>query len=69
MEGLPSLDAVWLLGLIVLRVQHEHEYTHQHGDLNREHRVIHQAVLTACPPLPGSSIREILVFLVTYSSE
>lgn len=33
-------------------------YTHHGGDLNLDHRVVHQAVLTAARPVPGSSVRE-----------
>ena len=51
------------------KIQPEHVYTHHHGDLNVDHRVTQQAVLTACRPLPGSSVREILAFEVMSSTE
>ncbi len=44
-------------------------YTHHGGDLNVDHRIVHQAVLTACRPQPNSSIRTILTFEVNSSSE
>jgi len=44
-------------------------YTHHGGDLNIDHRKVHQAVLTACRPQPNSSINEILTFEVNSSTE
>ena len=34
-------------------------YTHHHGDLNIDHRITFQAVMTACRPQPGSIIKQI----------
>lgn len=44
-------------------------YTHHGGDLNVDHRLVHQAVLTAARPLPGQRVREILAFEVPSSTE
>ncbi len=44
-------------------------YTHHGGDLNIDHQIVHQAVLTACRPQPSSSIRKILTFEVNSSTE
>jgi LmbE family N-acetylglucosaminyl deacetylase len=44
-------------------------YTHHCGDLNVDHRQVHLAVLTACRPLPGSTVREIYAFEVLSSTE
>jgi len=69
MDSVPLLDVVQSLEPIVRKIQPERVYTHHHGDLNVDHRVTHQAVLTACRPLPGSSVREILAFEVMSSTE
>lgn len=69
MDSVPLLDVVQALEPIVRKIQPERVYTHHHGDLNVDHRVTHQAVLTACRPLPGSSVREILAFEVMSSTE
>lgn len=69
MDSVPLLDVVQVLEHIVRKIQPERVYTHHHGDLNVDHRVTHQAVLTACRPLPGSSVREILAFEVMSSTE
>ena len=44
-------------------------YTHHHGDLNVDHRIVHQAVLTACRPLPGSTVSAIYGFETLSSTE
>ena len=44
-------------------------YTHSAGDLNMDHRITHKAVLTACRPLPGSSVREIYGMEIASSTE
>lgn len=44
-------------------------YTHHHGDLNIDHRLTHQAALTACRPQPASTVREIFGFEVLSSTE
>lgn len=44
-------------------------YTHHAGDLNLDHRITHQAVMTAFRPVPGSSVEAIHCFEVPSSTE
>lgn len=44
-------------------------YTHHLGDLNMDHRITAQAVLTAARPLPGSTVKEIYGMEVLSSTE
>jgi LmbE family N-acetylglucosaminyl deacetylase len=44
-------------------------YTHHPGDLNVDHRVAFQAVLTATRPIPGCRVRELSAFEVASSTE
>jgi LmbE family N-acetylglucosaminyl deacetylase len=44
-------------------------YTHHGGDLNRDHRIVHEAVVTACRPLPGRRFVRLLAFETLSSSE
>ena len=44
-------------------------YTHHYGDLNVDHRLTHQAVLTACRPFPESLITKIYTFEVMSSTD
>lgn len=44
-------------------------FTHHSGDLNVDHRCVHQAVVTACRPKPGHPVRRLLFFEVASSTE
>lgn len=44
-------------------------FTHHYGDLNRDHQITFQAVLTAARPLPGKKTVDIICFETVSSSE
>jgi LmbE family N-acetylglucosaminyl deacetylase len=44
-------------------------FTHHYGDLNNDHQILFQSVLTAARPLPGREPVEILCFETVSSSE
>ena len=75
--GLPDnkLDTVPLLDIIkrIEFVIDEHKptrvYTHHGGDLNIDHRITHEATVTACRPIPGSRIRGLYAFETLSSTE
>ena len=69
MDSIPLLDVVHQLETIIQKVLPEVVYTHHHGDLNIDHRITHQAVVTACRPLPSSSVCEIYGFELLSSTE
>lgn len=69
LDSLPLLDIVQPLEAIIGKLAPEIIYTHHYGDLNVDHRLAHQAVMTACRPLPGSTVREIFAFEVMSSTE
>ena len=69
MDSIPLLDIVQKLENVIAEVQPQVVYTHHYGDLNVDHRITHQAVLTACRPVPGSSVKEIYAFEVLSSTE
>lgn len=69
LDSVPLLDIVQPLERICARLAPEVVYTHHFGDLNIDHRVTHQAVMTACRPLPDATVREILTFAVMSSTE
>ena len=53
MDTLPLLDVVKHVETFLSEHSIETIYTHHGGDLNIDHRIVHQAVLTACRPLPS----------------
>ena len=69
MDSVPLLDVVQSLEPIIEEVQPARVFTHHFGDLNVDHRITHQAVMTACRPVPNTSIKEILGFEVLSSTE
>lgn len=69
MDSIPLVDVVQKLEPIIDKLQPNIVYTHHHGDLNVDHRITHQAVMTACRPQPGSRVRAIYAFEVMSSTE
>ena len=63
------LDIVKILERTLADVHPHIIYTHHSGDLNIDHRRTFQAVLTACRPQPGRSVREIFSCEVISSTE
>lgn len=69
MDSLDLLDVIKLVEDLVTEVDPDIIYTHHGSDLNVDHRVTHQAVLTACRPLPGLRPRAIYTFETVSSTE
>lgn len=69
MDDVALLDIVKPLEKLIERIQPETIYTHHFGDLNIDHRITHQAVMTACRPVPDTSIKDIMTFEVLSSTE
>lgn len=69
MDSLALLDIVQELEPIIEKVSPAVIYTHHAGDLNIDHRLTHQAVMTICRPQPNYSVKEIYSFEVRSSTE
>jgi N-acetylglucosamine malate deacetylase 1 len=69
LDSVPFLEIVQAVEARLATREPQVVYTHHAGDLNVDHRLVHQAVLTACRPLPGSPVEEILAFEVISSSD
>jgi len=68
-DGVPLLDVVRCVEGWIRDVGAEVIYTHHGGDLNVDHRLTFQAVLTATRPVPGCGVREVYAFEVASSTE
>lgn len=69
---LDSLDRLDLIKQIEERIDHyqpEVVYVHHVGDVNVDHRRLHEAVVTACRPTPGQTVKRILSYEIASSSE
>ena len=70
-----QLDTIPLLGMVKTIEQTIEPlvpniiYTHHLGDLNLDHRLVAQAVLTAFRPLPGSTVEAVYGFETLSSTE
>ncbi len=69
MDGLVLLDVAKEIEARIARHAPTTLLTHHGGDVNVDHRVAHQAVIVACRPVPGHSVRELLFFEVPSSTE
>ncbi|NHI01613.1 PIG-L deacetylase family protein [Oceanimonas sp. MB9] len=69
MDSIPLLDIVQKLESVLEEIQPQVIYTHHHGDLNIDHRITHQTVMTACRPVPDASVKEIYAFEVLSATE
>lgn len=68
-DSLPLLDVVKAIETHFQAASPHIIYTHHHGDLNIDHRIVHQAVMTAFRPLPGLSVYDIYAMEVLSSTE
>lgn len=69
MDSLDRLDIVKAVEALVARHAPETVFTHHAGDVNVDHRRLHEAVVTACRPQPGHPVRRLLFFEVPSSTE
>ena len=69
MDSVNLLDIVKIVEKEVNLVKPEIIYTHHIGDLNIDHSITHQAVVTACRPEPNKSVKKIYCFEVPSSTD
>ncbi|MFC1513039.1 PIG-L deacetylase family protein [Thermodesulfobacteriota bacterium] len=69
MDSVDLLDVVKVTEGFLREIQPDVVYTHHGGDLNVDHRVVHEAVVTVCRPMPGRFRATLLFFEVASSSE
>jgi len=63
------LDVAKALEKVIHEIQPNLIYTHHGGDLNVDHRIAFQAVMTACRPQPNFCVKKIISFEVNSSTE
>jgi LmbE family N-acetylglucosaminyl deacetylase len=69
LDGVDLLDVVKAVEAFLATRQPSVVYTHHPSDLNVDHRIVSQAVATACRPMPGAAVRTVLFFEVPSSTE
>jgi len=68
-DTVPFLEIVKKIEEIIQKIKPEIIYTHHCGDLNIDHRITFQAVLTCTRPIADSSVKQIYSFEVASSTE
>jgi LmbE family N-acetylglucosaminyl deacetylase len=69
LDSLDRLDLIKRLEECIERHRPQVVYVHHAGDVNVDHRRLHEAVVTACRPTPGHPVQRLLSFEVASSSE
>lgn len=69
LDPLDRLDLIKRIEECFQRYQPDCVYTHHAGDVNVDHRRLHEAVVTACRPTPGHVVKRLLSFEVASSTE
>ena len=69
MDSLDRLDIIKAIEEEIKRLKPHTVVTHHCGDVNIDHRITHEAVVTACRPQPGHSVRLLLAFEIMSSTE
>jgi len=68
MDTISLLDITKVLEEVLGKLQPKIIYTHHAHDLNLDHQLTHQAVMTACRPQPNASVSRIYSFEVLSST-
>lgn len=69
LDSLDRLDLIKLVEERIDRYQPNVVYVHHCGDVNVDHRRLHEAVITACRPTPGHPVRRLFSYEVASSTE
>lgn len=69
MDTVALLDVTKTVETLIAEHRPHVVYTHWTGDVNIDHRQIHNAVVTACRSQPGHCVKELLFFEVPSSTE
>ena len=59
LDGIERIEITKIVEQFINDIKPAIIFTHHLGDLNVDHRRVHEAVITACRPLPSSSVQSI----------
>lgn len=69
MDAVPLLHIVKEIEQVISELKPDTIYTHHASDLNIDHKITNHALMTACRPQPGLSVKEIYAFEVLSSTD
>lgn len=68
-DSVDRLDIVKAIEAVVAELRPDTVYVHHCGDVNIDHRILHEAAFTACRPQPGHPVKRLLSFETPSSTE
>ncbi len=68
-DSVPLLDVVKVVEEIISKIKPDVVFTHYPGDLNVDHKITYEAVITATRPMAGAIVKEIYSFEILSSTE
>lgn len=69
LDTIPLLVLTQTVEALIIKHQPAMVFTHHAGDVNVDHRRLHEAVVTACRPQPNQTVKTLLCFEVHSSTE
>ena len=69
LDSVPLIKVIQPLEQVIRKIEPQVIYTHHYGDLDVDHSITSQAVMTACRPAPNASVKDIYTFEVMSSTE
>jgi len=69
LDGVDLLDVVRIIEEQIRQVAPFTVFTHHSGDVNVDHRIVHEAALSACRPQRGCPVKELFFFETPSSTE
>ena len=69
MDSIDLLEIVKIIEEFILKYKPSLLFTHHAGDVNIDHKIIHDAVISACRPQPDHPVKELLFFEIPSSTE
>jgi len=69
LDTVPHIDLNQAIESFIDEVQPEMVFTHHPGDINRDHRLIHESVMVATRPVSGCPVKKVLCGESMYNNE
>ena len=69
LDTVPLLEIVKSIERFIKKIKPDVIFTHSENDMNIDHSIVNRASLTACRPLPNSTVKKVYAFEVLSSSE
>jgi LmbE family N-acetylglucosaminyl deacetylase len=69
LDAIPILDVITTIEKYMSQIKPDRVFTHHGGDLNRDHRVVHEASMVATRPISGQCAKQVYSYHVASSTE